>query len=220
MGSDAHFFLIPERRAPEGPRGSQRVLTEGLASAMNSSSGALSALVEKTVEGLGYEYVDCERLARGIVRVTIDTTAEGGISLEDCERVSDQLTHLFTVEDVPYERLEVSSPGVERPLKRARDWERFAGELAAVELFAPMQAEGFPAAGRRKLEGRIIGISGESGAERIEFDYFEVDIARTPRAAALRARKRQTVEAAPVRVVFPLSDVERAHLIRELNFKG
>ena len=75
-----------------------------------------------------------ERLARGLVRVTIDTTAEGGISLEDCERVSDQLTHLFTVEDVPYERLEVSSPGVERPLKRARDWERFAGELAAVEL--------------------------------------------------------------------------------------
>ena len=87
---------------------------------MNSSSGALSALVEKTVEGLGYEFVDCERLARGLVRVTIDTTAEGGISLEDCERVSDQLTHLFTVEDIAYDRLEVSSPGVERPLKRPR----------------------------------------------------------------------------------------------------
>lgn len=187
---------------------------------MNSSSGALSALVEKTVDGLGYEFVDCERLARGLVRVTIDTTAEGGISLEDCERVSDQLTHLFTVEDIAYDRLEVSSPSVERPLKRARDWKRFEGELAALELFAPLQAEGFPEAGRRKLEGRIIGISGESGAEEIEFDYFEVDVARTPRAAALRAKKKKTVESAPVRVVFPLSDVERAHLIKELNFKG
>ena len=170
---------------------------------MNSSSGALSALVEKTVEGLGYEFVDCERLARGLVRV-----------------MSDQLTHLFTVEDIAYDRLEVSSPGVERPLKRARDWKRFEGELAALELFAPLKAEGFPEAGRRKLEGRIIGISGESGAEEVEFDYFEVDVARTPRAAALRAKKKKTVESAPVRVVFPLSDVERAHLIKELNFKG
>ena len=106
-----------------------------------NSSGALSALVKKTVEGLGYELVDVERLQRGLVRVTIDIERDGGISLEDCERVSDQLTHLFTVEDVSYERLEVSSPGVERPLKRARDWERFTGELAWVELFAPLKAQ-------------------------------------------------------------------------------
>ena len=185
-----------------------------------TSSGALNELVERTVEGMGYEFVELERLARGLVRVTIDTTAEGGISLEDCERVSDQLTHLFTVEDVPYERLEVSSPGVERPLKRARDWERFTGELAHVELFAPLKAEGFPEAGRRKLEGRIVGIEGESGAEVVTFDFFEVDIARTPGMAALRNRKNKTVEAAPVRISFPLSDVDRANLLAELNFKG
>ena len=70
-----------------------------------SYSGALNELVEPTVTGMGYEFVDCERLARGLVRVTIDTLAEGGISLEDCERVSDQLSHLFTVEEVAYERL-------------------------------------------------------------------------------------------------------------------
>ena len=178
-----------------------------------TQTSALNELVERTVEGLGYEFVELERLARGLLRVTIDTTAEGGISLEDCERVSDQLTHLFTVEDIPYERLEVSSPGVERPLKRARDWSRFAGELAHVELFAPMKAEGFPEAGRRKLEG-------QSGAERITFDYFEVEIPRTPRQAALRARKKTTAESAPVRVEFALGDVDRAHLIRALNFKG
>ena len=185
-----------------------------------TNSGALNELVERTVEGMGYEFVELERLARGLVRVTIDTTAEGGISLEDCERVSDQLTHLFTVEDVPYERLEVSSPGIERPLKRARDWERFTGELAHVELFAPLKAEGFPEAGRRKLEGRIVGIEGESGAEVVTFDFFEVDIARTPGMAALRNRKKKTVEAAPVRISFPLSDVDRANLLAELNFKG
>ena len=183
-------------------------------------SGALAEIVEATVEGLGYEFVEVERLARGLVRVTIDTEAEGGISLEDCERVSNQLTHVFTVEDVPYDRLEVSSPGVERPLKRAKDWVRFAGELARVELYAPIHAEGFPEAGRRKLEGRIVSIEGESGAEVVAFDYFEVNIARTPGVAALRSRRPKTVEAAPVRVAFPLSAVSRAHLIKELNFKG
>ena len=141
------------------------------------NSAALNELVERTVEGMGYEFVEFERLARGLVRVTIDTTAEGGISLEDCEAVSEQLSHLFTVESVDYERLEVSSPGVERPLKRARDWSRFAGELAHVELFAPLKAEGFPEAGRRKLEGRIVSIEGESGAETITFDFFEVNVA-------------------------------------------
>ena len=187
-----------------------------------TQSGALNELVERTVEGMGYEFVELERLARGLVRVTIDTAAEGGISLEDCERVSDQLTHLFTVEDIPYERLEVSSPGVERPLKRARDWSRFAGELAHVELFAPLHAEGFPEAGRRKLDGRIVSVESESGAEVITFDFSEVFIARTPAAAAaaLRGRKKKTAEIPPVRVSFPLSDVDHAHLLAELNFKG
>ena len=119
-----------------------------------TNTGALTELVERTVEGLGYEFVELERLARGLVRVTIDTTNEGGITLDDCERVSDQLTHLFTVENVPYERLEVSSPGVERPLKRARDWERFAGELAYVELYAPLAAVGFPEALRSTSPAR------------------------------------------------------------------
>lgn len=185
-----------------------------------TNTGALSELVERTVEGLGYEFVELERLARGLVRVTIDTEADGGITLDDCERVSDQLTHLFTVENIPYERLEVSSPGVERPLKRARDWSRFAGELAYVELYAPLTAEGFPEAGRRKLEGRIVGIEGETGAEVVTFDYFEVDIARTPGIAARRRQKKEEKKPDPIRVTFALADVDRAHLIAELNFKG
>lgn len=161
-----------------------------------TNTGALTELVERTVEGLGYEFVELERLARGLVRVTIDTTNEGGITLDDCERVSDQLTHLFTVENVPYERLEVSSPGVERPLKRARDWERFAGELAYVELYAPLAAVGFPEAGRRKLEGRIVGLEGEAGSEVVTSTTLRsTSPARraSPRAAVrIRRRKKRS----------------------------
>ena len=94
---------------------------------MPKSTAQITELIESTVTGLGYEFVDFERLARGLVRITIDTDREGGISVDDCEAVSDQITHLFTVEGVDYERLEVSSPGVARPLKRARDWKRFVG---------------------------------------------------------------------------------------------
>ena len=185
---------------------------------MNSS--ALNDLVERTVEGLGYEFVELERLPRGLLRVILDQ--EGGITLEDCVRVSEQLSHLFLVEEVDYDRLEVSSPGVERPLKRVRDWERFTGELAKVELYSPMKAEGFPEAGRRKLEGRIIGISGEAGEELVEFDFFEVNVARTPADSRRRnaSRKAAAEQTPAVRVQFPLSEVEHAHLIAQLNFKG
>ena len=74
--------------------------------------------VERTVGGLGYQLVDVERLGGGLLRVSLD--AENGIGLEDCERVSRQLSHLFAVEQVDYQRLEVSSPGLDRRLKGAR----------------------------------------------------------------------------------------------------
>ena len=93
---------------------------------------------------------------------------------------------------------------------------------APADLSAPLHAEASPEAGRRKLDGRIISIEGESGAETITFDFFEVFIARTPTAAvtALRGRRKKTAEVPPVRVTFPLSDVDNAHLLAELNFKG
>ena len=166
---------------------------------MSETTTDLVALVENTVTGMGYEFVDFERLARGLVRVTIDR--EGGVGVDDCEQVSNQLSYLFTVEDVPYERLEVSSPGVERPLKRLSDWQRFVGKLTHVELFTPLCAEGFPEAGRRKLDGRIQGV--RAARERI---------------AQKRGKKVAAVE--PVAVSFTLDQVDRAHLVAELNFKG
>ena len=95
----------------------------------------LYGTIERTVEGLGYELVDVERLAAGLLRVTLD--APHGVGLEDCEKVSRQLGHLFAVEDVEYDRLEVSSPGLDRPLRKLADYERFAGFEAQLTLTAP-----------------------------------------------------------------------------------
>lgn len=188
---------------------------------MPKSTAQITELIESTVTGLGYEFVDFERLARGLVRITIDTDREGGISVDDCEAVSDQITHLFTVEGVDYERLEVSSPGVERPLKRARDWKRFVGSPAHVELYEPMHAEGFPEAGRRKLDGKILAVEGEGSEARVRFSFEELHIARTP-SQAVRDKKKaaKTPVAAPVVVEFDLVDVDRANLIAELDFRG
>ena len=138
---------------------------------MQKSTAEITRIVEETVEGLGYEFVEFERLPRGLMRVTIDSTAEGGVGVDDCEAVSDQITHLFTVEDIDYDRLEVASPGVERPLKRAKDWRRFVGRPAHVELYEPLKAEGFPEAGRRKLDGVILGVEVDEGAEVISFSF-------------------------------------------------
>ncbi len=192
---------------------------------MTAKTLDLNEIVSRTVEGMGYEFVEFERLPGALLRVTIDSEREGGISVNDCEAVSDQLTALFTAEDVDYQRLEVTSPGVERELKRAKDWKRFSGSLAHVELYSPMHAEGFPEAGRRKLDGRILSISGEPGSERIGFEFTGEKPFRTPSQAArerIATRKgRHAAEpAVSVKVEFPLSEVEHAHLIAELDFKG
>jgi ribosome maturation factor RimP len=107
-------------------------------------------LVETTVAGLGYELVDLERSGRGLLRVFIDKPE--GISVDDCQLVSNQLTRLFMVENVDYERLEVSSPGLDRPLKKEADFSRFAGEKVQLRLRMPME-------GRKNFTGMIAGVN-------------------------------------------------------------
>ena len=96
----------------------------------------VAKLVETTLAGMGYELVDLEMSGRGLMRVFMDKP--DGISVEDCERVSNQLVRLFTVENVAYERLEVSSPGLDRALKKEADFVRFAGQKAQIKLRMPM----------------------------------------------------------------------------------
>ena len=102
-----------------------------------------------TLEGLGYELVDLESSRSGLLRVFIDSPR--GITVDDCAKVSHQLTRAFAVEGIDYERLEVSSPGLDRPLKKLADFERFAGQEASVKLKLPRD-------GRRRYEGRLVGV--------------------------------------------------------------
>ncbi|MCQ8896386.1 ribosome maturation factor RimP [Limnobacter humi] len=87
---------------------------------------------EAVIVSLGLEIADIEREGNGLLRIMIDS--ENGISVEDCEKVSHQLSHLFTVENVNYERLEISSPGVDRVLRRVRDFNRFLGEEVSLKF--------------------------------------------------------------------------------------
>jgi len=120
--------------------------------------------VEQTVTGLGYDLVELERSAGGLLRVTIDLPWEPGqpaggeqfVTVEDCEKVTRQLQFLLEVETVDYKRLEVGSPGIDRPLRNERDFERFAGQVVDITLKAPIGATGSSvAANRKKFRGTL-----------------------------------------------------------------
>ncbi len=118
----------------------------------------LAELLERTLPPLGYELVDWEGAPGGrLVRVFIDKPE--GITVDDCARVSNHLTRLFAVENVDFERLEVSSPGLDRPLRKAADFVRFAGEEAELRLATPI-------ANAKKLKGVLRGC--EAGAVVVE----------------------------------------------------
>lgn len=179
----------------------------------------LYGTIERTVEGLGYELVDVERLAAGLLRVTLD--APQGVRLEDCEKVSRQLSHLFAVEDVDYDRLEVSSPGLDRPLKRARDFERFVGSEVQVQLAEAIPAEG-ASAGRKRLRGRLVEMSGTPGAERVRVELTpdEPAPARPGKAKKAGRAGKKAERVAAVVVEFALTDVVKAKLVPEVDFRG
>ncbi|MBS1210759.1 MAG: ribosome maturation factor RimP [Proteobacteria bacterium] len=97
----------------------------------------LVRIVEQTLSGMGYELVDIEMSPKGrLLRIFIDV--ERGINVDDCSLVSRQLQRVFEVEQFDYDRLEISSPGLDRPLKKAADFERFAGQQAQVRLRLPI----------------------------------------------------------------------------------
>ncbi len=158
----------------------------------------LLALIEKTLVGMGYELVDLEHAAGGLLRVYIDFAVidadTGNIQIEDCEKVSHQLSHVLTVENAVYERLEVSSPGLDRPLKKASDYVRFAGQEALVKLRLPMPG----AAHRKSFQGILQAPEGENlklefetneGSAMLDFTLADVDKARLVPQVNFRSRK-------------------------------
>ncbi len=132
----------------------------------------LHALLEQTLPGLGYELVEVEASAKGrLVRVYIDKPE--GVDVEDCARVSEHLSRLFAVENVDYERLEVSSPGLDRPLRKAQDFDRFAGHEAQVRLRVLVDnRRNFTGTLQGVLDGKVI-LATEAGPAELPFDAIE-----------------------------------------------
>ena len=162
------------------------------------------ASIERTVTALGYDLVEVERAPRGLLRVSIDRVpghryplerGEGEfVTIDDCEIVTRQLQLALEVDGVEYERLEVSSPGLDRPLKRAADWERFAGQDIELTLKVAFK-------GRKHWRGTLG--RGELG--------YRLTLPPGSSAAAGEGGGE---------LVFTLEEVREARLVPVIDFKG
>jgi ribosome maturation factor RimP len=135
----------------------------------------VTQLLESTLSGLGYEFVDMERSGKGkLLRVYIDKPE--GIQLEDCAAVSNHLSRVFAVENVDYERLEISSPGLDRLLRKEQDFVRFAGQKARIKVRVPVDGQrNFVGVLRETREGKVeIEVDGKL----VSLDISNLDKAR------------------------------------------
>lgn len=140
---------------------------------------ALAEVVKTTLAGMGYELVDTQVSNRGrLLRIFIDRPegSAAGITVEDCAAVSRHLMRVFAVEGIDYERLEVSSPGLDRPLTRPADFVRFAGRKVDVRLRAP------DAGGRRRFIGLLRGTDGAAATVEVNGKAVVLELERIERA--------------------------------------
>lgn len=174
--------------------------------------------IERTVTGMGYDLVDIERSAGGLLRVTLDRVpgqayAQPGeyVTVEDCELLTRQLQHVLEVEACDYARLEVSSPGLDRPLKKPADWQRFAGHLVQVTLRAPFQ-------GRKHWKGVL---AERDGGWRLELPPPEAPKGKPGKAAPKKPRP-VAADGEPLAQAldFVLDEVHEARLVPLVDFKG
>ena len=178
----------------------------------------VSDVVKTTVLALGFELVDFER-GGGMFKVFIDKP--DGITVEDCAAVSNQLTRVFMVENVDFERLEVSSPGLDRPLKTIADFEKFIGVRVKVRLYEPVDA-------RKRFDGAVLAVDGD----KITFDLAD-DSAAVAGAVGSKVKLKKKVaskvalntvalaknaaeQVIEKRITVALSDIERARLIPDI----
>ncbi|GER10781.1 ribosome maturation factor RimP [Variovorax boronicumulans] len=188
---------------------------------------ALQQTVEQTVAGLGYDLVEVERSAGGLLRVTIDLpwtpptsedvaagVPEPFVTVEDCEKVTRQLQFALEVDAVDYKRLEVSSPGIDRPLRNEQDFGRFVGAVIDITLKAPMgaAAAGQVSANRKKFRGTLERAEGGSGWQIVWSDAPET------KPGQKVSKKRAP---APLHALgFVLDELRDARLAPIVDFKG
>ena len=164
---------------------------------------APNEIVAASVTGLGYELVDFEHSARGLMRVFIDKPE--GIGVEDCANVSNHLTRVFLVEEIEFERLEVSSPGLDRPLKSLAHFQQYLGLPVKVRLNTLVE-------GVKRFDAVIEAVEGEI----IVFGVLEDDGA-TKRAKLLNSSHKPKRAAPglggrkPIRV--PFESIDKTRLI-------
>ena len=180
--------------------------------------------VAQTVAGLDFDLVDLERSAGGLLRVTIDLpwappaegetpVAEQFVTVEDCEKVTRQLQYVLEVEGLDYRRLEVGSPGIDRPLRNENDFVRFSGHVVDLTLKSPIGATGGAvAANRKKFRGSL-----ERAADGMNWQIVWSD--EPPTKPGQRVSKKR-VPAPLQALTFELADVQQARLAPIVNFKG
>ncbi|MBF6632054.1 MAG: ribosome maturation factor RimP [Comamonas sp.] len=186
---------------------------------------ALQQIVEQTVTGLGYDLVEIERSAAGLLRITIDLPwqvpeegteplSEAFVTVEDCEKVTRQLQFALEVDGVDYSRLEISSPGIDRPLRHELDFVRFKGaevDITLKEAIGAEAANGSVNANRKKFRGTLE--RAESG------DWQIVWSDEAPRKPGQRVSKKR--EPAPLQALgFTLDELREARLAPIVSFKG
>lgn len=187
-------------------------------------------LIDKTVSGLGYETVDVEFAAAGLVRVYIDheltdeqlaagnspspsDTEAMSIQVRDCEKVSHQLTHVFEVEQVDYSRLEVSSPGTDRPLRTEQHYRRFAGEQITLKLREPFE-------GQRNFQGVLtVEDDGQFGLEMTNKSGSGSGARRSRGTAGKAGNAVPDEQIIGRKLVFSIEEVERARLVPTYDFR-
>jgi len=186
---------------------------------------ALQQIVEQVVTGLGYDLVEIERSAGGLLRITIDLPwvapaadapaplLDQFVTVEDCEKVTRQLQFALEVDGVEYKRLEVSSPGIDRPLRHEQDFTRFAGELIDITLKAPMgeAAGGLVNANRKKFRGTL---------ERAESGGWQIVWRDEPAVKPGQKVSKKRVPAPLQALGFTLDELRDARLAPIVDFKG
>ncbi len=188
---------------------------------------ALQQIVEQTVSGLGYDLVEIDRSAGGLLRITIDlpwTVPQAGvapieqfITVEDCEKVTRQLQFALEVDGAEYSRLEVSSPGIDRPLRHVQDFERFVGHTVDITLKAPMglAAAGQVHASRKKFRGELEKIVDKDGAVGWQIVWSDAPLVKPGQ----RVSKKR--EAPPVQALgFIFDELREARLAPIVSFRG
>ncbi len=180
---------------------------------------ALQQIVEQTVTGLGYDLVEIERSAGGLLRITIDmpwvegAAQEQFVTVEDCEKVTRQLQFALEVDGVDYSRLEVSSPGIDRPLRHEQDFIRFQGEVVDLTLRQPIGAAagGAVAANRKKFRGTL---------ERAEEGGWQIVWSDEPPVKPGQRVSKKRAPAPLQALGFTLDELREVRLAPIVNFKG